>query len=131
MTASFHELGVGAPVVDALARRDIRAPFPIQVLVVPDALAGDRFFYTNPLESDGDDERQEYFDVACCPGNLARLMAQLPSFIYATEGDAVYVTLFVGRVPTAEVCIEIAVLKSVTVRVDAPINGREIVDGAV
>jgi hypothetical protein len=45
--------------------------------------------------------------------------------------EAVTVTLFVGRVPTAEVCIEIAVLKSVTVRVDAPINGREIVDGAV
>ncbi|HYZ10504.1 MAG TPA: DEAD/DEAH box helicase [Actinomycetota bacterium] len=37
---TFHELGVDAPVVDALARRDIRAPFPIQVLVVPDALAG-------------------------------------------------------------------------------------------
>ncbi len=40
MPASFEQLGVGAPVVDALARRDIRAPFPIQVLVVPDALAG-------------------------------------------------------------------------------------------
>jgi len=40
MTATFQELGVGAPAVDALARRDIRAPFPIQVLVVPDALAG-------------------------------------------------------------------------------------------
>jgi hypothetical protein len=44
--------------------------------------------------------------------------------------DAVTVTLFVGRVPTAEVCIEIAVLKSVTVSVDGPIGGREIVDGA-
>ena len=45
--------------------------------------------------------------------------------------DAVTVTLFVGRVPTAEVCIEIAVLKSVAVSVDGPIGGREIVDGAV
>jgi hypothetical protein len=43
---------------------------------------------------------------------------------------AVTVTLYVGRVPEAEVCIEIAVLKSVIVRVDAPINGREIIDGA-
>jgi ATP-dependent RNA helicase RhlE len=40
MITTFPELGVDAPVVDALARRDIRAPFPIQVLVVPDALAG-------------------------------------------------------------------------------------------
>jgi hypothetical protein len=41
----------------------------------------------------------------------------------------VTVSLFVGRVPTAEVCIEIAVLKSVVVRVDAPIGDRDIVDG--
>jgi superfamily II DNA/RNA helicase len=40
MTASFQELGVGTPAVKALARRGIRAPFPIQVLVVPDAMAG-------------------------------------------------------------------------------------------
>jgi ATP-dependent RNA helicase RhlE len=40
MTASFQALGVGTPAVKALARRDIRAPFPIQVLVVPDAMAG-------------------------------------------------------------------------------------------
>jgi hypothetical protein len=44
--------------------------------------------------------------------------------------EAVTVTVFVGRVPTAEVCIEIAVLKSVTVLVDGPISGREIIDGA-
>lgn len=43
---------------------------------------------------------------------------------------AVTVTLFVGRVPTAEVCIEIAVLKSVIVRVDAPIGDRDIRDGS-
>lgn len=43
---------------------------------------------------------------------------------------AVTVTLFVGRVPTAEACIEIAVLKSVTVRVDAPIGERDILDGS-
>jgi ATP-dependent RNA helicase RhlE len=40
MTASFQELGVGDPAVKALARRDIRVPFPIQVLVVPDAMDG-------------------------------------------------------------------------------------------
>ena len=40
MTGSFQALGVGTPAVKALARRDIRAPFPIQVLVVPDAMAG-------------------------------------------------------------------------------------------
>jgi len=43
---------------------------------------------------------------------------------------AVTVTLFVGRVPTAEACIEIAVLKSIEVELEEPLAGREVVDGA-
>src|SRR5438105_4989539 len=37
---TFRELGVSTPVVDALAARSIHEPFPIQALVLPDALAG-------------------------------------------------------------------------------------------
>jgi superfamily II DNA/RNA helicase len=37
---SFRELGVSARVVDALAAHSIHAPFPVQSLVLPDALAG-------------------------------------------------------------------------------------------
>ncbi|MGH2725120.1 MAG: DEAD/DEAH box helicase [Actinomycetota bacterium] len=37
---TFADLGVSAPVVRALARRGIEAPFPIQSLVMGDALAG-------------------------------------------------------------------------------------------
>jgi cyclomaltodextrinase / maltogenic alpha-amylase / neopullulanase len=41
MTApSFRELGVSPHVVEALSRRGVEAPFPIQAMVVPDALAG-------------------------------------------------------------------------------------------
>src|SRR5262245_11820135 len=37
---SFRELGVSAPVADALAARNIHSPFRIQTLALPDALAG-------------------------------------------------------------------------------------------
>ncbi len=37
---SFSDLGVSAPVVDALARRGIHAPFEIQEMVLPDAMSG-------------------------------------------------------------------------------------------
>jgi ATP-dependent RNA helicase RhlE len=37
---SFRDLGVSAPIADALAARSISEPFPIQELVLPDALAG-------------------------------------------------------------------------------------------
>src|SRR5438128_7129283 len=40
MQRTFHELGVSAPIVDALSARSIHEPFPIQKLVLPDALAG-------------------------------------------------------------------------------------------
>jgi ATP-dependent RNA helicase RhlE len=40
MQQSFRELGVSAPVVDALTARSIHTPFRIQALVLPDALGG-------------------------------------------------------------------------------------------
>ena len=60
------------------------------------SLAGNTFFYQNPLVSDGRPERVAYFDVACCPANLARLMGQLPGLVYAQRGDTLFVNLFVG-----------------------------------
>ena len=60
------------------------------------SLAGSTFFYQNPLVSDGRQQRSEYFDVACCPANLARLMEELPGLIYARQGSRLYVNLFVG-----------------------------------
>lgn len=44
--------------------------------------------------------------------------------------EAVTVTVYQGRVPTAEVCIEVAVLKAVDVPLEEPLAGREIRDGA-
>ena len=44
--------------------------------------------------------------------------------------ETVTITLYTGRVPSAEVCIEIAVLKAITVDLDAPLGDREIIDGA-
>jgi len=60
--------------------------------------SGDRFFYVNPLESDGDHHRKEWFYVACCPPNAARLLASLGRYLYArSERDrAIYVNQFVG-----------------------------------
>jgi DUF1680 family protein len=63
---------------------------------------GDAFFYTNVLESRGRNERAEYFDVACCPANLARLMAVLPGFVYAQQDDRIYVNLYVGSEASVE-----------------------------
>lgn len=64
------------------------------------SLSGDRFFYQNPLESSGDDERSPWFEVACCPGNVTRLLPSVPGYIYAQRDEDIYANLFVAS--TAE-----------------------------
>ncbi len=51
MSTSFAALGVSAPVIAALTRRDIHTPFAIQTLVLPDALAGVDVLAASPTGS--------------------------------------------------------------------------------
>lgn len=67
-------------------------------------LNGNRFFYVNPLESDGttpfnqgEAGRAPWFDTACCPSNLARLLPQVSGMMYAHTEDEIYVTLYAGN----------------------------------
>src|SRR5206468_1662588 len=48
---SFRSLGVRPQVVDALAARGITTPFPVQELVLPDALAGSDVLVKSPTGS--------------------------------------------------------------------------------
>jgi len=58
------------------------------------SLSGDRFFYPNPLTSYGQHERVPWFSCACCPPNVARILASVPGYFYAASDDKVYVNLF-------------------------------------
>jgi uncharacterized protein len=69
------------------------------------SLSGDRFFYVNPLASDGKHQRKEWFDCSCCPTNDVRFIPSIPGYIYAVRDKAVYVNLFVagrGKVQVGE-----------------------------
>lgn len=60
------------------------------------SLSGDRFFYGNPLASTGNHQRREWFGTACCPSNIARLVASLGDYIYSYDKNAVWVNLYIG-----------------------------------
>ena len=60
------------------------------------SLSGDRFFYPNPLSSYGQHERREWFGCACCPPNVARFLPSMPGYIYAYEGESIYVNLYIS-----------------------------------
>jgi DUF1680 family protein len=64
------------------------------------SLSGDHFFYGNPLASTGNTGRREWFGTACCPANIARLVASLGNYIYMRSASDVWVNLFVGNTTT-------------------------------
>jgi DUF1680 family protein len=64
------------------------------------SLDGKSFFYPNPLESNGQHKRSPWFGVACCPGNMTRFLASVPGYVYAEQGDTLYVNLFVANTAT-------------------------------
>ena len=64
-------------------------------LIAGVSLSGDKFFYGNPLASDGGFERAPWFGCACCPGNVTRFMASVPGYAYAVNKKDIYVNLFV------------------------------------
>jgi DUF1680 family protein len=66
------------------------------------SLSGDRFFYGNPLASSGQHARREWFGTACCPANIARLVASLGDYIYTVKPDEFTVNLFVGSKTTVQ-----------------------------
>ena len=78
------------------------------------SLDGTKYFYTNPLEVLPEacrnrydlhhiaTERQPWFDCACCPPNVARLLASIPQYVYSQGEAAVYVHLFVAGEATVE-----------------------------
>ncbi|MBX3086432.1 MAG: glycoside hydrolase family 127 protein [Anaerolineae bacterium] len=70
---------------------------------------GDTFFYANPLASypyvnpyehfsgitsEKHYHRSEWFDCACCPPNLARMVASVGNYFYSTTDDTLFVHLY-------------------------------------
>jgi DUF1680 family protein len=61
------------------------------------SLDGTTYCYRNPLAFDpesGEQIRNPWYDVTCCPPNLERTFASLPGYFYSTSKDGVYVHLY-------------------------------------
>jgi len=74
------------------------------------SLTGDRFFYSNHLACQPElythnvsrnprllPERQSWFEVSCCPPNLARLTASLGQYLYSTTDKDLYLHLYTAN----------------------------------
>jgi len=75
---------------------------------------GKSFFYVNPLEVEPNiygknhnydhvkPVRQGWFGCACCPPNIARLLASLGQYIYTRKDQTIYTHLYIGGKATIE-----------------------------
>lgn len=94
---------------------------------------GDRYFYVNPLEvwpenclphsahKHVNPVRQKWFDVACCPTNVARTLTSLGQYLYSVSDSSVYLNLFMANhteVTVAEVPV------SLDLACDFPVSGN-------
>ncbi len=85
------------------------------------ALDGEKFFYVNPMSSDGSHHRSPFFGCACCPTNVVRFVPSMPGYVYATDDDSVYVNLYVTS--EADLTIQDTPIH-VTTTTDYPWDGR-------
>ncbi len=54
------------------------------------------YFYQNPLVAKDSYRRQPWFGCACCPPNVARLLAQLPGYQYSVGEQAAWAHLYIA-----------------------------------
>ena len=66
-------------------------------------LAGDRFFYVNPLESLGNHHRQEWYGCACCPSQICRFLPSIGNYIYGVSDEGLWVNLYMGNTASVKV----------------------------
>lgn len=72
------------------------------------SLDGKKFFYVNPLEVTPKTcekrhdtnhvipKRQKWFECACCPPNIARMIASIGQLIYSKENNRLYTHLYIS-----------------------------------
>lgn len=96
-------------------------------------LPGQRFLYVNPLEINGENackrrdhhhvtpQRQKWFNCACCPPNLARLVGSIGEYFAMNVGDTLYINLYGESQTKAEL---VGTPVTLTQQTDYPFDGE-------
>lgn len=112
------------------------------------SMDGTKFFYVNPLEvvpsfcmgatdkNHVKPQRQSWFGCACCPPNIARTLASLGSYAYSTDGEDLWVDLYIGGTcqctvggKPAQLCLSTSLPYAGSAQLH--ITAEEALDGAV
>jgi DUF1680 family protein len=58
------------------------------------SITGDEYFYRNPLSSPGNEKRWAWHNCPCCPPMFLKVMGEMPSYLYASDMEGVYINLY-------------------------------------
>ncbi len=84
------------------------------------SLSGDRFYYTQPINSVSHD-RWEWHDCACCPPMFLKFYSTLANYIYSYTDKTVYVNQFVSsKLHNGN--------RSLTLTTDMPWSGKSVIE---
>lgn len=86
------------------------------------SLDGQSFFYVNPLLVRKTHERQPWYECACCPPNVMRLIASFNSYLATTSAQEVQIHQYA----TASLCLDVPGSGAVqlSMETDYPWDGR-------
>jgi uncharacterized protein len=110
-------LATGAAVFADLVERTL-----YNAILAGVSLDGERYFYVNPLASNGEDEhlhrggcrRQPWHAVACCPPNVMRLLASLGHYVATRDSSG----LQIHQYAAARIVTTLAAGPSVALRME-------------
>jgi len=85
------------------------------------SLSGDKFFYVNPLETDGTHHRKVWYRTACCPSQISRFLPSIGNYLYAKSDKNIWVNLYIGSTARINYQQDTIEIKQVT---DYPWDGK-------
>lgn len=85
------------------------------------SLTGDKFFYVNPLETDGTHHRVEWYNCSCCPTQIARFIPSIGNYVYALNEGQIMINQYIAGTGSLHVVNDVVKLKQVT---NFPWDGR-------
>lgn len=66
------------------------------ILLAGRSMNGHKYFYENPLVSNGSVHRWEWHVCPCCPPMILKMLPEIPAFVYAQDEQGVFVNLYVS-----------------------------------
>ncbi|TXT60428.1 MAG: hypothetical protein BAJALOKI3v1_910005 [Promethearchaeota archaeon] len=61
------------------------------------SLDGRKYFYVNPMISNGEHTRKEWFKCPCCPTNYIRFIPQIGKYIYSISENDIWIHQYIGN----------------------------------